>query len=112
MLLIDCPWCGQRDQTEFAYQGEAHLVRPANPDALSEQEWGDYLFFRRNPRGLHYERWLHQHGCRRWFNVARDTVSDRIYASYKPGERKPRIDNAPDHAPAKPHAKPHAHEPD
>ena len=92
MLLIECPWCGQRDQTEFHCHGEAHIARPLDPDALSETEWGDYVFFRKNPKGLHYERWEHSHGCRRWFNAVRNTITDHIYATYKPGEAKPEID--------------------
>lgn len=89
MLLIECPWCGVRDQTEFACHGEAHIVRPEDPQALSEEQWGDYVFFRTNPKGLHFERWEHSHGCRRWFNVVRNTLSDRIYATYKPGDPPP-----------------------
>ncbi len=98
MFLIKCPWCGERDQSEFHAHGEAHIVRPENPDQLSEEEWGDYVFFRKNPKGLHYERWVHSHGCRRWFNAARNTITDHIYATYKPGEPKPEIDvNDPIH---------------
>ena len=29
-----------------------------------------------NPKGLHVERWRHVHGCGRFFNAVRDTVSD------------------------------------
>ena len=29
------------------------------------------------------------HGCGKFFNAARDTVSDRFYMSYKAGEPKP-----------------------
>ena len=29
---------------------------------------------RSNPKGVHFERWRHVHGCGRWFNLARDTV--------------------------------------
>ena len=93
MLIIECPWCGERDQTEFSAQGEAHIARPLNTDELSEEEWGDYVFFRKNPKGLHYERWVHTHGCRRWFNVARDTLTDHIYGSYKPGGTAPVIED-------------------
>jgi len=35
------------------------------------------------------ERWRHVHGCGRFFNALRDTVSDRILATYKPGESAP-----------------------
>jgi sarcosine oxidase subunit delta len=92
MLLISCPWCGPRAQDEFVCRGEAHIRRPAEPDRLSDAAWADYLFMRSNPKGLHAERWLHRHGCRRWFNALRDTVSDRILAVYKPGEPKPRVE--------------------
>jgi sarcosine oxidase subunit delta len=86
MLLIPCPWCGPRDETEFHYGGEAHIARPAAPDA---PEWSQYLFMRNNPKGRFRERWLHSLGCRRWFNVLRDTVSHEIVASYRIGEAGP-----------------------
>jgi len=89
MLLIECPWCGPRDQTEFSYGGEAHIVRPVQPDTLSDAEWADYLFMRTNTQGRFREQWCHAHGCRRWFNVERDTVSYRIDSVYKVGEMPP-----------------------
>lgn len=89
MLLINCPWCGDRAQTEFSYYGEAHITRPTDPDKLSDEEWADYLFFKKNPKGVHYERWLHTAGCRRYFNMARHTVSGKIYGSYQFGDSPP-----------------------
>ena len=86
MLLIECPWCGPRDQSEFSYGGEAHIVRPRDPDRLSDEEWADYLFMRENPEGAHHEQWCHSHGCRRWFNAVRDTLSYEITRIYKVGE--------------------------
>jgi len=85
MLLIECPWCGPRPESDYTYGGEAHIVRPPQPEACSDEAWGDYLFMRRNPRGPHREQWWHSAGCRRWFNVERDTVSYRITAVYKIG---------------------------
>ena len=29
MLLIPCPWCGPRPQTDFTYGGDGTVVRPA-----------------------------------------------------------------------------------
>ena len=29
MLRIRCPWCGERDEIEFRYRGDARRVRPA-----------------------------------------------------------------------------------
>ena len=89
MLLIPCPWCGKRDETEFEYGGEAHIARPTESETMSDAQWADYLFLRTNPKGAHRERWFHVHGCRRWFNVARDTVSHDILAVYRIGERPP-----------------------
>ena len=89
MLTINCPWCGPRDETEFGFGGEAHRTRPADPSALSDAEWAEFLFMRTNPKGPHAERWVHARGCRRWFNVVRHTVSHRILAVYKMGEQAP-----------------------
>lgn len=75
MLLIKCPWCGDRAETEFSYGGEAGISRPLQPDELSDTDWADYLFARKNPRGTHQELWNHAQGCRRWFEAERDTVS-------------------------------------
>jgi heterotetrameric sarcosine oxidase delta subunit len=78
MLLIDCPWCGPRDETEFHYGGEAHVPYPADPHALADAEWAAYLFVRSNPKGPFAERWWHAIGCRRWFNLRRDTVTNEV----------------------------------
>ena len=82
MLLIPCPFCAMdRPEAEFRHAGEAHIARPA---VASDEEWADFLYHRSNPRGVIAERWRHVHGCGRFFNVRRDTVSDRILESYKP----------------------------
>ena len=86
MLRIKCPWCGVRDQTEFHFGGESHISRPGPAQEVSDAEWADYMFYRKNPNGIHFERWLHSYGCQQWFNVARDTVSHEIHEVYKMGE--------------------------
>ena len=90
MLLIPCPWCGMSDEVEFRYGGEAHIARPTDPGSVDDNSWAAFLYMRTNPKGVHYERWRHVHGCGRFFNCARDTVSDRILATYRPGEPRPR----------------------
>ncbi len=90
MLLIACPWCGARPENEFHYGGEAHIARPNDPSALDDTAWAGFLYMRSNPKGRHAERWRHIHGCGRFFNCVRDTVSDRVLATYKPGESPPR----------------------
>lgn len=90
MLLISCPYCqAELPELEFTYAGEAHIVRPADPSALSDEEWKNHLYTRSNPRGPHYERWRHQHGCGRFFNAVRDTVSDKFILTYKAGLPRP-----------------------
>ncbi|MEM7444175.1 MAG: sarcosine oxidase subunit delta [Pseudomonadota bacterium] len=91
MLLITCPWCGPRDEIEFHCGGEANIERPDKPDQLTDQEWADYLFMRANPKGRYAERWVHSAGCRRWFNVIRDTRTHRILAIYRPDEQAPDV---------------------
>jgi len=81
MLLIKCPLCGERAETEFSYGGEAGITRPVDPDQLSDAEWADYVFNRKNPKGAHKELWNHAQGCRRWFEAERDTVTYEIAAT-------------------------------
>ena len=87
MLLIHCPYCDEKSaEIEFAYAGEAHIARPLDPATQTDEEWETYLFIRRNPRGRHHERWRHVHGCGRFFNAVRDTVTDKFETTYKAGE--------------------------
>lgn len=85
MLLINCPYCGPREESEFTCGGEAHITRPLAKNSLSDDQFADYLFLRDNPKGLFLERWRHSAGCRRWFNIARDTVSHEIIEVYSMG---------------------------
>ena len=73
MFQVRCPWCGDRDVNEFSYGGQAEVRYPADPAATSDEDWAQFLFFRDNPKGLFRERWVHIHGCRRWFDLERDT---------------------------------------
>lgn len=95
MFLIECPYCGERDQREFTYGGEAHIARPERPEALSDAAWADYVFMRTNTKGLFAERWVHSAGCGKWFNALRDTASDRFLAVYRVGESPPEVDWEP-----------------
>ncbi len=79
MLRIPCPYCGERDQDEFHYGGEAAIVRPADPEQADDAEWAEYLFYRDNQKGPRLERWLHRYGCRQWFLIRRDTLTHEIY---------------------------------
>ena len=81
MLLIRCPWCGERAEIEFSCGGEADIARPAQPEALDDRQWGDYLFMRHNPKGRVREQWHHAYGCRRWFVLERDNVTHEHFES-------------------------------
>ena len=90
MLLIYCPYCEEeRPEVEFQHAGEAHIARPPDIASLTDDEFARFLFYRDNPKGITFERWRHVHGCGRFFNVVRDTVTDKILMTYKAGEPKP-----------------------
>lgn len=92
MLLIQCPVCGvEGEEGDFHYGGEAHIRRPAthDPDNITDSEQRDYLFMRKNPKGLHFERWRCDRGCGKWFNAARDTVTMEFRATYGIAELPP-----------------------
>ncbi|MFO6429915.1 sarcosine oxidase subunit delta [Erythrobacter sp. W302b] len=89
MLLIACPHCGPRDEAEFTCGGESHIQRPDL--TVGADEWAEYLFQRRNPAGVTFERWRHTYGCERWFNVARCTFSHEIKAVYAMTDTKPEL---------------------
>ena len=83
MLLIPCPYCGSRPELEFSYAGQAHVTRDP---AATDEDWSAFLYMRNNPRGEHAERWRHTHGCARFFNAIRHTLTDQFVRSYKIGE--------------------------
>ncbi|PWJ81025.1 heterotetrameric sarcosine oxidase delta subunit [Pseudaminobacter salicylatoxidans] len=90
MLLIRCPYCEEeRPELEFRNAGEAHVVRSADIAAESDEDFEKFFFIRANPKGITFERWRHVHGCARFFNAVRDTVSDKFFMTYKAGEPKP-----------------------
>lgn len=76
MIRINCPFCGVRDHSEFAYGGDASIVFPSL-DASTEA-WIEAVFQRENIDGIQLETWHHIHGCRMWVIVMRDTVTHEI----------------------------------
>ncbi|WJY20894.1 sarcosine oxidase subunit delta [Fontisubflavum oceani] len=91
MLILTCPNCGLAvEETELAPGGEAHLKRfgPGSDDADFEA----YLFQRDNPRGIHFERWRHAHGCGKWFMAARDTATLEVFGTYSAQTTEPPAD--------------------
>jgi len=92
MLLVTCPVCSATgDETDFHFGGQAHIARPAtaNPEGITDEQQGAYLFTRINPKGLHFERVRCDRGCGKWFHAARDTVTMEFKAFYGATELPP-----------------------
>jgi heterotetrameric sarcosine oxidase delta subunit len=77
-MRIPCPYCGDRDSSEFFYRGDATALRPAPDRPQASAEFFKYVYLRDNPAGLLTEHWYHANGCRRWVVVERDTRSHEI----------------------------------
>ena len=91
MLTLTCPCCGAAgEETEFHPGGEAHITRhgPGSKDA----DFYRYLFERKNPKGVHFERWRHVYGCGKWFHVARCTVTLEVFGAYSAQTFEPPAD--------------------
>ncbi|MBN18810.1 MAG: sarcosine oxidase subunit delta [Chloroflexi bacterium] len=88
MLLIKCIFCGERDETEFHYGGELRDKRPLNPNDLSDKEWAEFLYSKRNVNGIHIEQWFHSGGCRQWFNIERNTFTNEITNTFNLKKQK------------------------
>jgi len=95
MLLIHCPYCEEeRPELEFSGAGEAHIARPENMADITDEAFEKFFFIRQNEKGIVFERWRHIHGCGRFFNAVRHSVSDKFIKTYKAGEKKPRLTRA------------------
>ena len=55
MLNIKCPYCGDRSQKEFAYGGDGTITRPKLNQEISDEEWDNFVYLRKSPRGKHIE---------------------------------------------------------
>ncbi len=81
MLILNCPYCGvDVDETDLIPGGEAHITRHGS--GSSEEDFETYLFHKKNPRGVHFERWRHAFGCGKWFHAARDTMTLEVFGTY------------------------------
>jgi len=78
MMLIPCPHCGPRAQSEFIYERTVDSVVPL--DAPSQEAMAK-LFTRNTPRGVDDEIWRHTYGCRAWMILTRHRVTNEISES-------------------------------
>ena len=76
MIRIPCPFCGERDHSEFTYGGDASIEYP--PLDAPPEQWLPAVFERENVRGMQTETWHHANGCRLWLVVERDTSTHEI----------------------------------
>lgn len=77
-MRIPCPFCGERDLSEFAYHGDASYQRPAPGTASAANDFYETVYLRDNPAGPHTELWYHVNGCRSWIRVSRNTRTHEI----------------------------------
>ena len=87
-MRIPCPFCGERDSSEFVCRGEAGPARPDTSAPGTQDALYDYLYLRNNPAGPTREHWYHAYGCRRWMVVDRDTRTHEIFAAHLVQEAK------------------------
>ena len=81
MLQIPCPWCGPRAEDEFICGTEADKKRPADPSALNDAEWADYVFNRNGEPGVKTEWWYHT-ASGVWFLADRNNETDEVVRTY------------------------------
>jgi sarcosine oxidase subunit delta len=78
MIRIPCPYCGERDHSEFTYGGDGSIEYPALDAPIND--WISAVFYRKNIHGVQTETWHHINGCRMWLLVQRDTVTHKIHS--------------------------------
>ena len=73
--------CNQKSARDPLMETDAERLAPA----LEKLKVGGlvHCIF---PASGRTERWRHIHGCGRFFNAVRDTVSDKFEVTYKAGE--------------------------
>ncbi|MEM7376203.1 MAG: sarcosine oxidase subunit delta [Pseudomonadota bacterium] len=80
MQRFHCPFCGERDETEFHFGAEAGRHRPEPAETVDADAWYHYLHAQSAPRGPAREVWVHL-TCGEFFLMERDTVSREVLGS-------------------------------
>ena len=75
MLKIPCPFCGDRNESEFIHGGPLKSRPTDDASQVDDQAWVEYLTVPNNPIGPVRERWWHVRGCGSWFTLTRDTLT-------------------------------------
>jgi heterotetrameric sarcosine oxidase delta subunit len=82
-FLLPCPECGERSAYEFRFGGE---VKSRPLPGASEDAWFQYIYTKVNEAGEQKEWWFHRNGCRQWFQALRDTRTNTVLATWRPGQ--------------------------
>ena len=77
MMLVDCPHCGPRAQTEFTYERTLDSIVTID---MAPDEAMRRLYERTNARGPDDELWRHSFGCRQWLVLRRHRTTHVIEA--------------------------------
>jgi heterotetrameric sarcosine oxidase delta subunit len=85
MLKIPCPFCGDRNESEFIHGGPLKSRRPDDASPIDERDWVEYLTVPQNPIGPVQERWWHVRGCGSWFTLTRDTLTHALHDGAEAG---------------------------
>ncbi len=79
-MRIECPYCGERDTSEFTYLGDGNYARPVPNGPDADARFFAAIYLRDNPDGPHDELWYHAFGCRSWLRVTRNTRTHEVIA--------------------------------
>lgn len=93
-MRLPCPYCGERDHSEFVYRGDATVKRPDPAAKGSRKAFLEYVYLRDNPAGWHREYWYHESGCRLWIVVERNTATHEVRAAGQTRARRTQPDKA------------------
>ena len=79
MKIMPCPLNGPRNISEFVCLGE--VTEMPDPEAVSDDEWAEFVWFSDNTAGVVREWWFHVPSSY-WFIAERHTVTDEILRAY------------------------------
>ena len=77
-MRLECPFCGDRDVSEFNYLGDAGFHHPPSDAQDLAESFYEAVYLRDNPAGAHQELWCHAAGCLSWLRVTRNTRTHEI----------------------------------
>ena len=77
MLLIPCPYCGERDESEFSYGGSSRDY-PTLDEDHSIDDWYKSVYLPKLDQNTLREYWYHNAGCEQWVEVKRNLFTHEI----------------------------------